>query len=255
MPLAQTERFSYSRKPLLREALVGLDIAALFTSSVWIGRGVSRGDGSAVVVIPGFDSKDFDTGLLRSWLGRIGYYGQPSGIPFANTDPEYYEERIGERVNRLYQSFDKVHLIGHSIGGIIARAIAYKRPEKIKSVTTLGSPLRGDLEGTVDPFVLFLAKMQIPILRDRERLDERRKELTQSFWKRSIRTTSIYTKDDGVVDWRSCVDTDPGTENYEVLGTHMGLILNPQVYAILGEILSKSNLEKTETSISSKAAA
>ena len=247
MAVAQAERLGYShsppqedgRKPLYHEALIGFDIAKLLVSDVWIGKNVPRGDGSAVVVIPGFDSKDLDTGILRFWLRRIGYRGHSSGIPFANTDPEYYEESIEKKVDGL---FGKVHLVGHSIGGILARFIAAKMPEKIKSVTTLGSPLHGDPEEIVDPFVLIAAKMQIPILRDKKRLAQRIEELAEPLSSKGVRITSIFTRGDGVVDWHSCVDPDPGTDNYEVPGTHAGLIFNRQVYSHLGQILSKPEL-------------
>jgi triacylglycerol lipase len=37
----------------------------------------------------------------------------------------------------------KVHLVGHSLGGVIARAAASQMPDRIASVITLGSPFRG----------------------------------------------------------------------------------------------------------------
>ena len=37
----------------------------------------------------------------------------------------------------------KIHLIGHSLGGIIARSVAAQRPDDVASVITLASPFRG----------------------------------------------------------------------------------------------------------------
>lgn len=240
----QTPPQQDGRKPLFYEAFVGFDISQLLLSDVWRGKDIPSGDGSSVIVIPGFGSKDLDTLVLRHWLKRIGYNGQSSGILLANTNPEYYEETIGEKVDTLAQDTNKkVHLIGHSLGGVVARLIALSRPEKIKSVTTLGSPLHGDFEQIVDPFILVAAKILIPILRDRERLNKRKKELSESLHNRGIRTTSIYTTSDGIVDWQSCVDPDPNTDNHEVSGTHAGLILNLEVYRHLGHVLNQPELQ------------
>lgn len=48
-----------SARPIWLEALIGLDWIALRTSPVSYGLSVKRGDGSAVVVVPGFMGTDF----------------------------------------------------------------------------------------------------------------------------------------------------------------------------------------------------
>lgn len=231
------------RKPLYHEALVGFEIAELLSSQEYLGRNIPPGDESPVIVVPGFLSKDRDTSILRDWLRRIGYNSRSSGILFANINPEYYEESLIQEVDQMHDKTGKrVHLVGHSLGGIMVRAIAARRPEKTKSVTTLGSPLHGEPEEMIDPAVLSMANWLIPILRDRERLSQRKKEIAQSIGHRGVRITSIYTRRDGVVDWRNCVDPDLGTENIEVNGSHSGLIFNKDVYGQLGKILSKPQL-------------
>ena len=37
----------------------------------------------------------------------------------------------------------KVHVIGHSLGGVLARAVASQMPEHVASVITLAAPFRG----------------------------------------------------------------------------------------------------------------
>ena len=54
------------------------------------------------------------------------------------------QRRLNESIdNAIAETGAKIHLIGHSLGGIIARAVAGQRPNDIASVTTLGSPFRG----------------------------------------------------------------------------------------------------------------
>ena len=53
----------------------------------------------------------------------------------------------------------------------------------------------------------------------------------------SVPTCAIYTKMDGIVDWRTCIQDDP-LYNAEVSGTHIGLVFNQQVYQLLGQWLA-----------------
>jgi hypothetical protein len=48
---------------------------------------------------------------------------------------------------------------------------------------------------------------------------------------------SIYSRDDGVVDWRTCLRND--ATSLEVRGTHVGLICNPAVYRALAQLLAE----------------
>ena len=52
-----------------------------------------------------------------------------------------------------------------------------------------------------------------------------------------IRQTAIYTKTDGIVDWKSCVLRD-ADKNFEVTGTHIGLAFNFQVYKTIAARLA-----------------
>jgi hypothetical protein len=53
-----------------------------------------------------------------------------------------------------------------------------------------------------------------------------------------VAQTAIYTKNDGIVDWRYCVTGDPEID-CEVAGTHVGLVFNPAVYRILARRLAQ----------------
>ena len=55
-----------------KEALFAADILLLHASPVFYGLGVPRGDGSPVVLIPGFLGSDAYLGQLHTWLERIG---------------------------------------------------------------------------------------------------------------------------------------------------------------------------------------
>src|SRR5262250_432535 len=66
--------------PIWQELLVPVEMMCLRISPVYWGLGIPRGDGSAVVVIPGFLGTDFFLTEFRAWLSRIGYKSYDSGI-------------------------------------------------------------------------------------------------------------------------------------------------------------------------------
>jgi hypothetical protein len=46
----------------------------------------------------------------------------------------------------------------------------------------------------------------------------------------------VYTRDDGIVDWRYCLTKLPGVD-FEVPGTHIGMAFNASAYMIVAERL------------------
>lgn len=131
--------------PIWKEALFGAELLLLHASPVFYGLGVPPGDGSAVVVIPGFLGTDLYLTHLAAWLDRIGYRAYVSGIGLNAECPNLLiKYRLAETVDRaLRQTRRKVHLIGHSLGGVMARSVAAQRPDDVASVTMLGAPIRG----------------------------------------------------------------------------------------------------------------
>ena len=55
----------------------------------------------------------------------------------------------------------------------------------------------------------------------------------------SMLETAIYTRDDGIVDWRYCMTRNPEVD-FEVPGTHIGMAFNPSAYTIVAERLAKA---------------
>jgi triacylglycerol lipase len=234
-----------ARRPILREALWGVDWLALRASRVYYGWGVPRGDGSAVVVVPGFLASDVYLTELYFWLWRIGYKPYMSGIKRNADCLNKLSKRLIATVNRAEEKTGKpVHLIGHSLGGILARSVANQQKKSVASVIALGSPFRGIRSHR---FVLQTSEqVRAQILRANR--NERPEcytgycncetvEAWAAPFPKEIRQTAVYTKTDGIVDWRVCVDTN-AANNFEVSGTHVGLVVNPQVYRIIGDRLA-----------------
>ena len=79
------------QSPIWQELLVGVELVFLRISPVYWGHGIPHGDGSAVVLVPGFLGTDFYLSHFRTWLGRIGYKPYYSGIRMNAECPNLFE--------------------------------------------------------------------------------------------------------------------------------------------------------------------
>ena len=231
------------------EALFPAELLFLHASPVYYGFGVPQGDRAAVVLIPGFLAPDAYLMPLRWWLERIGYTPVCSGIGFNADCPNVLiDEKLNETIeDALEATGRKVHLIGHSLGGIIARALAAQRSKDIASVITLGAPFRGIVAHRT---VLRAAeRVRLRVVEDRKATvlpDCYTGRCTCDFVKSLRRCmppcvleTAIYTEEDGLVDWQYCTTNDCNAD-FAVRGTHVGLPFNPAVYQIIADRLAEA---------------
>jgi triacylglycerol lipase len=233
---------------LWKEALFGAEYLLLHVAPVYFGLGIPRGDSSGVVVIPGFLGTDLFLMELYAWLGRIGYRAYFSGIGLNAECPNLLiRHRLDETINKAREETGrKIHLIGHSLGGVIARSIACQRRWDIASVITLAAPFRG---AAAQKSILRAAEIvRQNILRQHgsnvlpecytghctcDFLASLRRDVPSC-----VAETAIYTRNDCVVDWRYCVTGDPDID-FEVSGTHLGLVFNATVYSIIANRLAQ----------------
>jgi pimeloyl-ACP methyl ester carboxylesterase len=245
--IREGEEFQAMALPIWREALVGLDWLSLRASAVYRAIGVPHGTGSAVVLVPGFLGSDRYLGDLHGWLRRIGYQPHMSGIGRNVDCPNVLADRLRQTIDHAYaQTERKVHLIGHSLGGVIARSAAVRWPELAASVITMASPFRGI---HAHPLILeaqalvrgrIMARSADPTVLENcytghcscDFVDALRQPFPEE-----VPHTAIYTKTDGVVDWHRCINEDPD-HDIEVSGTHVGLVFNPQVYRHIADRLA-----------------
>ena len=191
------------------------------------------GDGHPVLVLPGFMTSDSSTKLLRRFIEDCGYnpYGWNMGTNFGSKD---YIPKIRNRLLEVFEEKgEKVTLIGWSLGGVFAREIAKSDPEKVRQVITLGSPFAGIKEPNNAAWLYDL------ISKDRG-IEDIPEELIESFpLPTPVPTTAIYSKEDGIVSWKVCLEKELNDirQNVQVRGSHIGLGINPTVLNIIADRL------------------
>jgi pimeloyl-ACP methyl ester carboxylesterase len=238
-------------RPLWIEAFFGLDWLALHASPVYYGFGVPRGSGQAVVLVPGFLGSDRYLTEMHLWLRRIGYKPYFSGIGRNVDCPELLTQRLLVTIQQAHAETKRpVTVVGHSLGGMLARAAAHRAPSLVGQVITMGSPFRSV---RAHPLILSAANfVRSNIVRERK---VRREVTADCFTPEcgcgfvatlkdqtsaeglNFPRTAIFSKCDGVVDWRSCIEEDEGL-NHEVTATHIGMAFNPDVYRTVANLLA-----------------
>jgi pimeloyl-ACP methyl ester carboxylesterase len=208
---------------------------------------MSRGENRPVLLIPGFLAGDNSLGLMTHWLRGLGYRTRSAGIR-ANIDcsasvTDALEERLVEMHERSGQ---RVAIIGQSRGGIIARALAVRRPDLVSGIVTLGSPTKSMLQ--VHPVVLggigVVGLLGSLHLRQAFTMKCLRGDCCLKF-RDELRTpppeevgfVSVYSRHDGIVDYRACIDPF-AQENIEVRSSHCGMSVHADVYAHVAEALA-----------------
>jgi len=213
-------------------------MTALLRDPVFRGRGVPRGDGRPVLLIPGFLSGDWHLRVMEGWLTRIGYRSYLSGILFNILHSERMLAGLRRKVAEIQkETGSRVSVVGHSRGGLLAKVLAQRRPQSIEQVITLGSPLADwtDLAAMTRHAVGVLTTANQLVYG--RRLNGEGRFLFDLKLAPVVPTTSIYTKADEVVNFRSCLR--PDIPSMPVWGSHNGLVVNPEVYRLLGRMLAR----------------
>ncbi|HYT11156.1 MAG TPA: hypothetical protein VEL12_00095 [Candidatus Nitrosopolaris sp.] len=222
----------------LPDPLALRELAALLRDPVFRGRGVRHGDGRSVLLVPGFLSGDWTLTVMHGWLERIGYKAHVSGINFNVRASEHMLAGLRRRLVQI-QAGDpsRVTIIGHSRGGLLGKVLAQRRPDAIEQVITLGSPLAD--QSDITP----LTQAAVGVVRTANEIGFGLRLRSEGRFAYDLRqppavpTTSIYTKSDDVVNFRSCIR--PDIPSIAVWGSHNGLVINPEVYRLLGRLLTR----------------
>jgi triacylglycerol lipase len=204
-----------------------------------------------VVLVPGFLAGDGSLSLMARHLRGLGYRTYRS-LMHANVGctmaaSQTLERRIEAIATKRGR---KVTIVGHSLGGLMARGVAARRPDLVDGIVTMGSPMLAP--GAAHPILLFDLKMVTRLRRvglgrmmgedctsgecARESFDQARLPL------QDVAFTSVFSRRDGIIDWRSCLD--PQAASVEVSTSHLGMAFDPVVLDVVDRSLAAHRLRR-----------
>lgn len=194
-----------------------------------------KGDGHPVLVLPGLLASDISTAPLRRYLKHLGYHSIAWDLGRNLGGVYRMRAQLRDRLRRIHETAGrKVSLVGWSLGGVYARDLALHAPDMVRSVITLGSPFTGDVTATN-------ARRVYELLSGESLEDVDIADLKALAGDLPVPTTSIYSRTDGIVNWRtSLVQPSATAENIEVyLASHIGLAVNPAVLWAVADRLAQ----------------
>ena len=236
-----------------RAAVVQANEAAMMMSTVamaplrLLGGGYDSGSSSSltvkaltapttrpVLLVHGFAGTKSSWALVANALKARGVAVEAMSYPPVGTSVQQLAERLVAEVERilLATGTDKVHLVGHSLGGVvIAQAIADGRlTGRVDTVITLGSPFGGSPWAGVLPVVEIVRELRAgsPVLR----------RLASAPLPDGIRWLSLTAALDIIVPGVRAVPSHPQAETITFEGVgHLGMLVSRQVIGCIAAVL------------------
>ncbi|WJR80587.1 alpha/beta hydrolase [Bradyrhizobium sp. NP1] len=197
-----------------------------------------RGDGHPVLTLPGFLASDLSMVPMRRYLSELGYNAHPWRMGRNIGGLVRLKQALLDRLAEIHADVGcKVSIVGWSLGGVYARHLALQAPEMIRRVVTLGSPFANDVRAT-NATRLYETLSGETV----ETTSELREAIAGDL---PVPATSVYSKSDGIVNWRTCLLRPTDTaENIEVyFASHIGLGVNPAALWAVADRLAQAEGE------------
>ncbi|PVE57946.1 alpha/beta hydrolase [Arthrobacter sp. TPD3018] len=194
---------------------------------------VPPGAGGTVMILPGLFDADGSSLVLRRFLEGLGYraegwgLGRNLGVKSVGAEAE----RLIARVEALEAEDGPVTLVGVSLGGIMARLVAHRRPDLVRRVVTVSSPYAGWGRATNVWRAFEWATG--------ERVDDpaviaRSEAIAAPL---PVPCTAIWSPHDGFVNGFIC--HDPSADAVQVNSGHLGVHIHPEVLIAVAAALAK----------------
>lgn len=206
----------------------------LLLAQPWLST-ATRGNGQPVIVLPGFAAGDFSTAPLRGYLRGLGYAAEGWRLGLNVGPTRKVLTSLRPMVEQLAErSGQPVALVGWSLGGIFARMVARQVPDSVSQVITMGSPFRYHYREPARSVDMINQLLGLHAPRTEWPEEER------SMPPLPVPSTAIYSRLDGIVDWRTCIDVvDERHQNVQVYASHLGMGHDPSVMWVVADRLAQ----------------
>ncbi len=190
-----------------------------------------------VLLVPGFMAGDATLKAMSTFLRNQGFRTYRSQIRVNAGCTRQAADRLERRLEAIAVRRDrKVTIVGHSLGGMLARGLAARRPDLVEGIVSMGSPVLAP--GAVHTVLAWDAAMLSRLTKagfgGMMGPDCLGGECARLSWEEShepladdLAFTAIYSKRDGIVDWQACLD--PAAAHVEVRTSHCGMAVDPVV--------------------------
>jgi pimeloyl-ACP methyl ester carboxylesterase len=192
-----------------------------------------------VLLVPGFLAGDASLGPMNRILRHHGFRTYRAeiraNVGCTTAAATQLEERLEEIAQRRGS---QVRIVGHSLGGMLARGVAARRPDLVAGIVTMGSPMLapGAHHASLARSVDLLVRLNRAGLRNLMAEDcvagtcaQKSFDQARAVLPAEVDFTAIYSRRDGIVDWRACID--PAARAVEVRSSHVGMAFDPDVIA------------------------
>jgi hypothetical protein len=185
-------------------------------------------DGPPALVLPGFLAGDRTTMDIRRAFARAGWRVYPWGLGTNVGAKADTLELLKRRIDEIYDG-RRILLVGWSLGGMFARELAHRYPDKVRGVVTVCSPFSGDYKTNTNVRELY------------ERVaghDVNVPPFPRAKGKPPVPTLSFWSRRDGIVAPSAARGLDHEIDRAVEIDTyHTGAVLwRPALARIVGEI-------------------
>ena len=195
------------------------------------------GDGHPVIIFPGLGTSGRSVASLREHCNALGYDAFDWGQGY-NTGPKgdldmWLQNLKSQVVALLAGKTQQATLIGWSLGGLYARELGKLMAPRVRQVITIGTPFNTYGDHTHVGWLFRLLSGNSTVI-----------DATLSQRLRTpppVRTTSIYSRTDGVVAWQTCCHEKESqlVQDIEVDSSHIGMGWNRDVLAVVSDRLAQ----------------
>lgn len=245
-----TDRIARVLRSAAREQTLAVSlgmIPRLVSHPVWRDVDPGQGAGRGVLLIPGFGFGDRSLALVDAWLTARGYRPAGARIGFNIGCTTTLVKRLVRRVEEHAEATGRrVILLGQSRGGWLGRLATTRRPDLVRGLVMLGSPVLDPLGAhpkavRTARLLARLSSWGVPGLLDEDcfagRCYRRSSRALATPLPPEVPALSVYSRNDAIAPWQLCLD--PYAECVEVSSSHTGMGLDPDFFVAVAPRLAR----------------